>query len=132
MYFKERENSPLFQHYRKVEHARLSKKIEEIKGSKLKLSKHNNSVEHLPPITHRQSEPKLYKKQMILAETDRLNKKIHELKTKRSTYFSKVIGLNLSAVDQASSTRKPRRSDGKINKTNLAESPTTAAQGEAA
>lgn len=33
---------------------------------------------------------------MILAETDRLNKKINELRTNRSAYFSKVIGLNLS------------------------------------
>lgn len=46
---------------------------------------------------------------MVLAETDRLNKKIRELKNSRSAYFSKVIGLNLS-MDLARSRKTPKMS----------------------
>ena len=47
---------------------------------------------------------------MVLAETDRLNKKVSELKSSPSTYFSKVIGISNSI--EAAKLKKQSRKDG--------------------
>lgn len=93
MYYKERENSALYKYYRQEEQARHTRKLEEIKTRKLK---HAPSENTLPPITHRPHQPKPFQKAQLEAETERLSKRILKLKTNRSDYFSKVIGLNLS------------------------------------
>jgi hypothetical protein len=58
--------------------------------------KASNSENYLPPITHRISQLKPCQKVAIEMETERLKKRILQLKTNKSDYFSKVVGINLS------------------------------------
>jgi hypothetical protein len=93
MYFKERERSSLYKRQQQLEQARLALKLEEIKRRKLKPCESEN---RLPLITHRASQLKPYQKATLEMETERLSKRILELKSSKSQYFEKVIGINLS------------------------------------
>ena len=95
MYFKERENSRLYQHYQQQEQRRLSKKLEEIKTH---TSRNSASTTMLPTI-HRKPQIRPYQQSILTAESDRLQRRIKEIKHKKSEYFSKVIKLNRSLVD---------------------------------
>lgn len=55
---------------------------------------------------------------MQLAETDRLYKRLDELKHKKSTYFSKVIGLNLS-IDLSKMKKSSRNELDKMNQSGV-------------
>ena len=83
----------------------------------MKKSKNRDSVDHLPPITHRSCDQQLYQKQMVLAETDRLNKKVSLLKKKPSSYFTKVIGL----TNSSKMAKVSRKEQDKSNKSTLLE-----------
>ena len=61
MYFKERENSPLYKHYQQQEHQRLARKIEKIK---LNSPRHIISTPSLPSITRR-STPRPYQQSLL-------------------------------------------------------------------
>jgi hypothetical protein len=96
MYYKERENSLLYMHYQKQEKERLARKLGEIRSRKPKMSTLHSNEKALPPITHRPTYPRPCQKAIVEAETERLSKRIHHLKSNKSDYFLKVIKLNIS------------------------------------
>ena len=94
MYFKERGRSSLYKREQLLEQARLTHRLEEIKHRKLRTC---DSENRLPVITHRPSQLRPCQKAALDTETERLTKRILQLKTNKSQYFEKVIGVNLSA-----------------------------------
>jgi hypothetical protein len=81
MYFKERERSSLYKRQQQLEQARLTQRLEEIRNRKLRAC---DSENRLPLITHRPSQPRPCQKAALEMETERLSKRILQLKTHKS------------------------------------------------